>query len=188
MKNQLRNFLLVLVAALTFGPTRALADPVPFLDVISPNVLLSSSLTSYTIQHDIRDSFSPTFNPSSDSIQFATLTLLLVDDSLFDGLESVSFNLDGASFGSSTFNWISLPSFSVGIAALLQSDGLLDVTVTRTAGDFYFATSVLHGWAERQAGTIDSAIASVPEPSTLTLLGSGLIGLAGLAKRSRRKS
>jgi hypothetical protein len=66
----------------------------------------------------------------------------------------------------------------------ITDDGILDVTILALRGDFFVTQSVL-------TLTYDDGLAQstapVPEPGTLMLLGSGLIGLATML-RSRKRS
>jgi hypothetical protein len=72
------------------------------------------------------------------------------------------------------------------VAGLLElnSLGSLSVTITSLFGDFVFGGShlVANGLASTGPAT------SVPEPSTLALLGLGLLGIAVGARRKARKN
>jgi len=59
----------------------------------------------------------------------------------------------------------------------LVEDGKLNVTLCSTFGDFMFDKSTF---------TANGDSAPVPEPATLLLLGSGLLGAAGLRRRNRK--
>jgi len=63
----------------------------------------------------------------------------------------------------------------------IWQDGTLDVRVSSDFGDFYLASSVL-----TVNGDDGTEPAPVPEPATLMLLGSGLIGLAGFRKKTKK--
>ncbi|MES2538925.1 MAG: PEP-CTERM sorting domain-containing protein [Pseudomonadota bacterium] len=64
----------------------------------------------------------------------------------------------------------------------LQSDGLLNVTVSSTNGNFSFADSVL-SVSTIEAAIVPAAVAAVPEPLTIALFGLGLFGLGVSRKR-----
>lgn len=62
----------------------------------------------------------------------------------------------------------------------ITDDGTLDVAILALWGDFYVTKSVLSLTYEDRSQQ-DSA--PVPEPGTLMLLGSGLIGLATMLRK-----
>ena len=76
-------------------------------------------------------------------------------------------------------------AFDVGISQITD-DGILDVTILALWGDFYVTQSMLTLTYDYEDGR-GQGTAPVPEPGTLMLLGSGLIGLATLL-RSRKRS
>lgn len=84
-----------------------------------------------------------------------------------DGVTTSSFEIDNGT------------SVSLNMTALarLQADGILSVTLTCLEGDFYLNSSTL------TADYTDNTASPVPEPATLMLLGSGLLGLAGFRKK-----
>ena len=144
---------------------------------------------SYSYTHDITDWGSGNYRPGIDSISSASLTIWLYDDAFFgdawlfgDPGETVGFKFDGGSWSSSKevdgnaipFLW---DDFDF-IVTSLVNDGLLNVKIRSTRGDFQFGASHLEAWGNK-AGR------SVPEPATLSLFGLGLLGL-GFAARRRK--
>ena len=75
-------------------------------------------------------------------------------------------------------------SFTITSFVTLSDSGTVDCTLTVIWGDFYFNGATLYA-----EGT-QSSTASVPspEPGTILLLGTGLVGLAGLGKKKLIKT
>jgi len=142
---------------------------------------------SYSYTHDITDWGSGHYRPGIDSISSASLSIWLYDDAFFgdipllgDGQETVGFRFDGGAWSSSqNVNGIPLlwQDFDF-IVTSLVSDGLLNVKIRSTRGDFQFGASHLEAWGNKGGR-------SVPEPATLSLFGLGLLGL-GFAARRRK--
>lgn len=157
------------LAALLFVSSDVKADPVLFFDVHNPPDVLVNAANPLSFQHSILDDG---FDPATHSVLWAGILLKLYDDNDLFQSESVSFTFDGTGFGSQNIFFLALPLFDV--TAQLQ-DGLLNVTLNAQQGDFYFAGSLV--------GV--KAYSAVPEPATLTLLGLGMIGMAGLERKRR---
>lgn len=160
---------LILAISILFVPSEVQADPVVFFDVYNPADVLVNGANPLTFQHNV---LNQGFNPATDTVLLAGIFLTLYDDVDLCQGETVSFTFDGQNFGSQNIFLLAFPFF--GVAAQLQ-DGILNVTINATQGDFYFAKSDLGVLANR---------AAVPEPATLTLLGVGM-GMAGLERKRR---
>ena len=79
-------------------------------------------------------------------------------------------------------NWEVDPGWwSLGnVTAFIGADHLLNVTFNRTGGDFGVSWVNLHG---HYTDGNPTAAAPVPEPSTMLLLGAGMIGIAGTSRK-----
>jgi len=152
---------------------------VPFTDVVNPapNVFLTSSNATYTFLHDISDTG---FTAAAYTITEASIALLFADDDS-DGFlnlqeEHVSFRFDGTT---ASVQEIDTGTAHFSIAThLLQSDGKVEVHLTRIDGDVYFDKSTLTAQATPTP-------TPTPEPGTWVLMGSGLVGLVGYGWRRK---
>lgn len=147
-----------------------------WIDVYNPgDILLDSSRTSYTFTHDITDNG---FDVGTENVTGFLLTLNLYDDSYdpwYSPLEGASLDITGDGAGSYNYYFI-LQEFNVAVFgdATLNETGMLTVRLQREYGDFYFGRSTLTAYGNDVA---------VPEPTTMLLLGLGLVGLAASRRR-----
>jgi len=173
------------VFALALG-ANAFAVPL-WTDTYDPVDIKLTAPASVTYQHDITDGANG-YRPGYDTITGATLSIWLYDDCALlifcdSGNEYVKFTFDGnlwSNTASEVAGPLSADAFRFDVAKWL-SDGVLTFVIQATQGDLYFAGSTLEVDGRRGGATT-----SVPEPSTLGLLGLGLLGLGFATTRRRR--
>lgn len=145
-------------------------------------LLGGSGPSSFSYQHDITGAG---FQVGSDLVTSFLLTIDLRDDQFGDGSEIAYIDVPGIFSDAivSTFSYVN-NEFQGGlsIAGLFELNlwGTLSVTITALRGDFLFLDSTLVA-----NGFTSSSSTRVPEPSTLALLGLGLLGVAFGANRRR---
>jgi len=187
MKKILSYILATMALCLISSPVWAI--PAVWTDTIdfNPDVYIGED---YTYTHDLTDNG---FYPAEDIITSYALSIALKDDddyvrsdwfeALFEleeqetgWVDQPGWIADGLAFTyvNNLYGW----SFS-GLFSLNET-GKLDVTISSLCGDFLLDKSTLVA-----VGCENSEAAPVPEPATLMLIGSGLIGLAGFRRRQK---
>ena len=175
-----KRILTMLVAVYLFGFTGS-ASALFFSDTIHQNVWLDSQNPSYTWQFDLNNDTLDWGNiDSDDEINSAYLWFGTYDQHDGHEFSDISLNLYEV-----VTNWeVDSGWWSLGnVTAFIGVDHLLNVTFDRRGGDFGVSWINLHGdYTDNKSATA----APVPEPGTLLLLGTGLIGVAGFSRKKIR--
>ncbi len=181
----MKKFLLLCVFLLVFGVAGiASAIPTTWVDEIDfDDFLLNSFNDTYSYYHDIGDNgFVGFLEGGNDIVTSYNLRVRLYDDQDREKEKAVIFQLglfDNDTSTTYNFSWdfadIGWTLFGL---ADINSDGTLNVWIKREKGDFFVDWSTLTAYGDNG----DSS-APVPEPATMLLLGSGLVGLAGFGRK-----
>jgi len=124
----------------------------------------------------------PGFNPAANTIQSATIELFFGDNDLLGGSVSMQFDTISRTF---TSIWGSDPS-PVDVLSQIQ-DGAIVMTLTALADDNPFWTNDIIFQSARLTYDMTAATPlATPEPGSLLLLGSGLVGLAFTGRKRLR--
>jgi hypothetical protein len=178
-----------MVSALAGFAAPASAAVITITDVVNgPVTVLSGPGNAFSYTHDI----SPPFNPATDTILGGTLAIQVSNptgdqqslqirfdagDFINEGTIPTSpppttytFAIDGSTFG------------NVDLLNELQTTGALQVTLRMVGGAPASSSFVF------DKSTLEVTVETVPEPASLFLVGSGLLGLAAMRRVRRRRA
>lgn len=137
----------------------------------------------YTYIHDITDDGPVPFVVGEDLVYNYSLSVSLEDDGLdFTILEIETAFIDQPGTSADAYYDFTYTDNTYGcsIAGVLSLGllGKLWLTVDPTWGDFFLVSSTLTAYGENNT--------PIPEPATMLLLGSGLVGFAGFRRKFKK--
>jgi len=175
----MRRILLLALLAVAL-PTLALADSMDFS---------TGTFVSGTLSGTLKTSFSATIVGSINTISFDTGSLTKLTGGCPAGLKGNCYDFTGGSVTVKSGNTVLFTDSLVGGILDKKGNSLGILAELAPNGSVASGTGTLSLSLKKGgvgAGSIDISTVAAPEPGTLGLIGTGLIGLAGLARRKLR--
>ncbi len=147
-----------------FHPSLQIEGSFDGVDVDLDGILEHNEVTSFTL-----DMLEYVDNPHGCTINECSLL------SFSYGLGNGELNFESSSYYTDDFNY-TYSSVIAGVRSVNQGGN--------GSGEFFTTTLV---WTDRTTFLIDPAVAPVPEPSTMAMLGAGLLAVGLVRRRERNK-
>ena len=169
----MRLHFILATAVLLSGSLAAHADPVTYALALTPTSGVYGGTGSLTLS-----------GPPTNNVNYYTT----------NGLEALSFTIDGQTFSLAN----ETPGNAANTLVEFQSGNIWDITFAETVGSgldsltldtsgnyafYYWNNGTAHESSGTFTDTVAPANAVTPEPTGIALLGTGLLGLAGVLRR-----
>lgn len=166
----------------------------------SPNIFFgtkdSVTVTSASYTFNITDEENGLFEPGNDLVNRYSINIDFSDDC--DGqTEQAKINVDNVNYftdSTATWSWFTwswtyvINDKTINFDGLTQlnTDGTLTMIITKQSGDFYFNKAILTAFGCDYPPPPNNPPTSAPEPTTILLLGLGLVSLAGISRKMKK--
>jgi hypothetical protein len=173
----MQKFLMFLCAVtLVFGMVGA-ASAIPYSKIQTPGEWILEG-ESYEWSYDLTDYG---FDPLTQDVTFASIGFLGAWAKAVGSYEPLLGGLSVFGAGDSSFSW-EKDGFSISLLMMVDDSGIVDAILSASKGDFFLGVVGLFASA-----TSPSATNPVPEPATILLMGSGILGLVAYGRKRRKR-